>query len=585
MAGDEKNVFNWSELNIMAELYITAAAEVTRSEIWRNLITRIKGIARWLCGRQYETWWDDRPDDAEWDLDNSRRRLDPRFVTASRPEAYQLPLDIRIKLGKARLNLRDKPEALRHFDFLDGTKPEEVSDLFLEAADALLHAEMWDDALECYSKLTDIEELNGPQLWSNMAKAFKYTEEYEQAEECLDAVLSNDPTDTAAMVLLAEVYELTDRRQEALETINKVIDLRRLTIPGDKETSISGAHPIADVDESAFFQIDHGANLKHAARTSNRRRKGKKTVTRRTEDLIAYEKRKTDETSSKFKALRLCRPEMLQGDPQATESWLSAASDLIDDFRNIRHFYPSERKNIFQGLIRRSKNSSETPNASAAVDLEGIANRLEESITADQAVHKTVAQLQEFRGYSFSDWLEIFLQYAVLLVDNGESEDAFSVLEAAYSANVFYQHHEEFICIHMARMMLAIKAKDTKTGAEEARWIMINCLFRNDGLRLYGAALSSGVLATDMFRDNGNQKFMLRLVKTMDHTLGKAPITGTVSMKDLDDKPESIRPVVSQPVLLMLYGHIVATGRGYIGSLREWKSCSCAKANNYRILY
>jgi general transcription factor 3C polypeptide 3 (transcription factor C subunit 4) len=565
--GIDREAFNWSELNIMAELYMTVAVSSGRSELWRNFISRVKTVARWLCGRQFETWWNDRVDDAEWDLDNTRRRTEPRFVDTLNVGAYTLPLDIRIKLGKARLRLREKNEAMKHFEFLEGVSAMDQPDLLLEVADALLEAECWEDSLDLYSKVSESDEFNGPDLWLSMASAFKFTEDYAQAEECLDYVLASEANNTKAMVLLAEVYEITDRRQDALEMINRVIELRRPTDEQDTGTTADDLFSVADDQDTTFFKQDRTPRQR-AVKGPVRRKGVNRRPNQRTEDLVAYEARKTEDTQTKFKSLELSSPDMLEGDPAATTLWMSAASDLIDDFRNIRYFYPSEKRHIFQGLVRPKKQK----NAGTAADedqLQGIADRLEDSITAGHAVLKTVAQSEELRGFHFSAWLEVFIQYAILLVEVGDSDEAFAVLEAAYSANVFYQNHSSFIRLHMVKMMLAIRAKDAKVGADEARWFMLNCLFRDDGQRFYSTALSSGLLCIDIFRDNGNQKFMLRLVKTMDSVLGNTAIPGTVSLKDLDDRPESIRPKQVHPVLLMLYGQIMASGRGHVASLRK----------------
>ena len=70
---------------------------------------RLKTLARWLCGRDEEFFWDDYDDDREWDVDDEPRRTEtPEFVvgkylTGAYGEA--LPLELRVKLGAFRLHM------------------------------------------------------------------------------------------------------------------------------------------------------------------------------------------------------------------------------------------------------------------------------------------------------------------------------------------------------------------------------------------------------------------------------------------------------------------------------------------------
>lgn len=572
----ERNTFNWSELNIMAELYVTAADSTHRAELWRTIIARVKTVARWLRGRQFESWWNDRDDDAEWDADNVRRRSEPKFISSVDMIAYQLPIELRVKLGKARLMLRNDTEALKHFEFLDEEDPDEMFDLFSDAADALLFREHWREALDYYAKITDVPEANGPALWFSMAKAFKEIGEFDQAEECLNAILANAAQDTDALVALAEVYECTDRRQDALETINRVIDIRRPPEEDENDMEMGDYSSIAgegDAGEAGFFAQDRSAIVPRVVKAPVRRRRPAiRNKSRTAEDLSDYEARKTDETKNKFMALHLTHDAMLAGDDHATEQWMAAAADLVDDFRNIRPFYPSEKKNIFRGLAPRKGQKV----LSVTEQLEGMATRLEESITAGQAVTKQAANLDEFRGFPFAKWLDVFLQYSLLLVLAHEELDAYAILDSASAANVFYHDGTRLMRIHMMKMMLTIVAGDVQAGGAQARWLMLNCLFRDDALRFYGSALASGSHAQSLYNESGNQKFLLRYIKTMDVMVYGKQIPNTISVKELDQSKESMPPGNIHPILLLLYGHLLSAGRGYVPSLRSYVLILCA---------
>ena len=93
--------FNWSDINVLAELYIA------RGKHDAGLV-QIKRLSRRLLGRSKEAFWDDdTDDDREWDVRDIPRRTENKgFKTeAYGQETYGqgLPLDIRVKLGVLRL--------------------------------------------------------------------------------------------------------------------------------------------------------------------------------------------------------------------------------------------------------------------------------------------------------------------------------------------------------------------------------------------------------------------------------------------------------------------------------------------------
>ena len=95
--------FSFSDLNIYLELFASL------NQWWAG-ISALRTVARWLCGRKDEVFWDSAQDnDCEWDSDDQPRRICvPGFKPGSfGPEAYGdgLPYEIRAKLGIFRLHL------------------------------------------------------------------------------------------------------------------------------------------------------------------------------------------------------------------------------------------------------------------------------------------------------------------------------------------------------------------------------------------------------------------------------------------------------------------------------------------------
>ena len=98
---DESPFFSWSDVNIMAELYI-----ILRK--YEQGLVEVKHLCRWLLGRRAEIFWDDiRQDDREWDSEDTPRRNEvPGFqsgVNGQSTYGQGLPFEIRVKLGVFRL--------------------------------------------------------------------------------------------------------------------------------------------------------------------------------------------------------------------------------------------------------------------------------------------------------------------------------------------------------------------------------------------------------------------------------------------------------------------------------------------------
>ena len=110
---DETRTFlTWSDLNIIAELYI-----ILRS--WKDGLLKIRRLCRRLLGRRDDVIWDCiESDDREWDLDDEPRRVKtPGFIIGAYERVCYgegLPLELRVKLGTLRLlsDNNDMEEAL-----------------------------------------------------------------------------------------------------------------------------------------------------------------------------------------------------------------------------------------------------------------------------------------------------------------------------------------------------------------------------------------------------------------------------------------------------------------------------------------
>ncbi|KAH3941420.1 hypothetical protein HBI56_198610 [Parastagonospora nodorum] len=214
--------FDWEMINIYLDL-------LDRDRQYEYALSRLKALARWKQGRAKETFWDDQPDDCEFDIDDEPRRIAvPQFKrkTQSATNGQTLPLEIRVKMGMFRLrrSAGDFQEAMRHFEMLE---PDDhgadalvwdYEDLFRVIGDAL-HATGHDkDAMRFYEPLYNVnsEELS---LLSNLGifTCFKNLGQPERAEEMIPMFKDWNAESVDDLVKLAVFFERQGMLAEAVQ--------------------------------------------------------------------------------------------------------------------------------------------------------------------------------------------------------------------------------------------------------------------------------------------------------------------------------------------------------------------------------
>jgi general transcription factor 3C polypeptide 3 (transcription factor C subunit 4) len=106
---DFEDEVGWSEVVAYCELF-------TLDGRYERAIRELRALARWLLGREEETFWDDVVEnDAEWDVTDDRRiAISSYKPDATRMDLYGegLPLELRAKLGIYRLRQGKENEAM-----------------------------------------------------------------------------------------------------------------------------------------------------------------------------------------------------------------------------------------------------------------------------------------------------------------------------------------------------------------------------------------------------------------------------------------------------------------------------------------
>ena len=554
--GNADRAFGWSELNILVELYMM-------SKHWDDAIKVLKTNARWLYGRAEEKYWDKVDDDREWDKTDERRKPIREYVPVRfDKETYTLPLELRVKLGVCRVHQANVKEAMTlHFEFLNEEDPVEYYDLFQEAGDALFAAKAHEDAICYYWSVVEGTQFLDKKLWFNMATCYKALNQVEDAEDCYATVLEAYSHDTDSMMELASIYEVSNRKVEALELVNEVIALRREKETADKNTASERAAAAAPSirpgnDPMAFFPNQP------VPRPVRKLRPGVITNEQRAE----MNARKTEQTAVKYRKLEYLRVKMEEGDPDTIKDWLDTAGDLVDDFRNTKALFPSEKGKAFKGFIstaqRREKAKGDRE------QLERMQHRLEESLTfQDDQIDIIANDATTFRGLDFDTWLYVFMQYALCLAKYDNFQDAYDVCSVAKEANVFYLDKKMVFTIWTTWLVCAIWVHDSESCSTISRWFMTTYQFQTEAYSLFVGALTMSRNGMEVFHNNANQKFLLRQIKIMDESIDGKKRTNAASLTNIDEAGREYKPERLDTNLLMLYGHILASGKSYISAL------------------
>lgn len=546
--------FSWSELNILTELYISKRS-------WVAAINTIKLVARWIQKRSDETWWDEQQDcDAEFDDRRGeiimKKRLKYYNECAHRP--HNIPIDIRFKLGYLRLELDQKDEALRHYDFLQLEEDKlEVSDLFLDAGKHLESKGYFEDAITYLREVTDEDHENEVEYL--LGKCYAEIKEYSIAKIHLLEAMKHDRDNNYLKAILTEVlyYTLDPEDTHLAAQLMEEIDQQRTK--GDEEEVGNEFIPQEDDDNIAL--------IKNA-----REYKATKKETMTEEEREEIEQRATRMVLDKFNRMKRLQEAIDQGHKAAATAWMNIASQLIDMFTSTKAFFPKNRKSTFRGIVMylRRKQDMDINNRLARI------NNLYGGITDTSNSRVTLTAQTEFRGLTYDQWLYIFIQNALLVRQfDGKLDEAISILEVAFDVNVFIQDKARVMILRLVRLSLAINQQDfLPTVCNNIRYVLSLTQFSPTIYGIFMCCFGSGIAAWAAFSNYNHQKYFLRQLKAYDSLLTSSSVSGaahvTVDVKGLTFNKEL-------PLLLYIYACLLGSNRAYSSPIvyltRAYKKC------------
>ncbi|QLQ78759.1 hypothetical protein HG537_0B01080 [Torulaspora globosa] len=545
-------IFDWSSLNILAELFL----KLTGGEA--SGIKAIKRCARWIENRQNQIFWNDLNDDSEFD---NRRFKNSKFDSLKESEkikSYDLPIDIRIRLGLLRLQNDNVVEALNHFQFLYDENFSDISDLYFEVALALQKAEKYKEAIDFFSPLLAVEEFCTLELFKPLAKCYKEIEDYAMAEKYYSKIIDLEPDDLENKLALAEINYHLGNTEVFNALLAEVIKLR-------KSQANEGLVHNEKKEESSEPRDTSGKPLLEDSLFRRSGPRKKRTPQDAERERQEREKRITTKVLDKYGQLAIYRSGMHHGDKSQRFLWIDTASDLVDVFSSVKNFFVKSKSKKFVGIFRKTRKFNKVidykiERLSKLSEGDNLLNGLplmEERVTLTSAT--------ELRGLTYDQWFELFMELALNLARYQNVEDGLSVIETAQEVNVFFQDPERAKIMKFVKLAIALRTEDEEALIENLRNLLNQFQFNRKVLQLFMFSLIRGQRSLDILSSTVHQKFFLRQLKAFDSVRYGKTVSGQASVTNkMVSNPEKR----NSPYLHYIYAVLLYSSRGFLSALQ-----------------
>ncbi|KAJ9614337.1 transcription factor TFIIIC subunit tfc4 [Cladophialophora chaetospira] len=251
------------------------------------------------------------------------------------------------------------------------------------------------------------------------------------------------------------------------------------------------------------------------------------------------EARRTDTANSHYQKLLDSTDDMRAGDENARRTWMEFAGLLLKDFRSNRAFYSDDQmKNVSgrrrEALIDERKKWQEQPESS---------HPEEEEVDPDLPIPSVESTLPtEYLEIAFSEWLDIFLEYALLYSqDSGPDAQTrcYSIIDATLECIIWKRDPQVLLQIYITYLACAMAFRDEDTLFNMIlRWFLRTYQFNNDVYRLFGAINLVYPHPVDSTGREGQMKNAISCSQGMQQFIFKQILTMDVSLPGDYDPPE-----------------------------------------------
>lgn len=279
----------------------------------------------------------------------------------------------------------------------------DYADLFKEAADSLMKAGLYHEAIRFYVPLQGVPEYTDTGLFMALAECYDHCENEESAEQCYHTVIDYDENDIKSRYALAKLYYKQGMLEKALNHVNEAIELEseeyhpgrrggRRVRPSKMEylSRALGAQPEGKLSRGQAqrkpeeLPEDSSMSFTQASRTAQKRRVAG----------LRRERGRPRGEHIKFLHTKLLdiRPLMREGDENAVEDWLDIAESLIRDFRTNRIFFPAIKRTTFSGYSREDRKKAFATKRMGSLDeMHELASRLQTELGMDVCLHRKIS--------------------------------------------------------------------------------------------------------------------------------------------------------------------------------------------------
>ncbi|GAA5886248.1 hypothetical protein JCM5296_003537 [Sporobolomyces johnsonii] len=508
---DALNTYGYSDLETLADFLL-----IQRN--YAEVVRVVRQGVRWLQGRERETGWDAIADDREFDTERKAREgWEKENQYFEEEPTYELDVRLRSRLGIARLHMGWVEEAQRHFELVFEEDVSQFPELFGAIGEAYYENKMFEHALEVFQLIAECDETNGPAVWYKIAQCHQATGDWEDAKECYEHVVEEEPENVEAKLALARILEQLNEPARAMQLVRDVMDRRAQQDEDDDELEGPGG----------------GRRRRRTWHSREERQALQK-------DREEAERSRHAEFTAAFARLEHLDVAVSAGDEESKFQWLQIATRLVDSFRSTRQLFPSDFRKKFVGMLapRYGRRGRKGAKENRARDLEEeadlMAHRLQRSMIADE---DNEVEETSFRGLDFDGWVDFILKYCFLLTRSDELELAVEVLLHVREASVFRQSQEKTEALRLGLIACYHHAGKHSEIVAELRWWLLNYPYQTEPIRLVLALLSQGQNAANAFNDARLQKFLIRQLKAIQAHSG-----GRIGPKEGEEPHEGQTP-------------------------------------------
>ncbi|QPG74017.1 hypothetical protein FOA43_001334 [Brettanomyces nanus] len=563
-----KNIeFEWSELNILSELYSSKGA-------WLLGIKALRQISRWIQHREDQEFWDEHP---EIDVEFDERRFDypkfQNFTIIEKKKEYSLPVDIRVQLGLFRLNSKTDTEALKQFSFLLDQPIDDTTDLFLKVGTELESFGLYKEALEFLVPLSYIEDQNTPELVLAIAKCMRETHDFENAKEAYMTLLEHNPNDVEIKVALAEVCFYLNDMESTARLYKEAKEQRLKEKASARSNLLKHGRNNDEAEEEAESEVateeetdDEIFNKSHQALIADlpQKKSKKKKIEVSAGELKSMEAKSETRIKKQYsRASRILEtleqrasPTMNTNSKAIASLWIELSSDLIEIFSMYKCFFSSERARRFNiGLRKRTAKLSVDHKLSRMRYLQNEIILSSEMDQPEQALTRS-----SFKGIDYEQWYDLFMKYSLMIAQYEKDVDsAMTILDIAKHINVF---KEQELTTTLVGLSVGLLTKDRDLVQNQVRTLMNDYQFCPTILKVFLASYVPDACNSSHYADPSTQKYILRQVKAYDSLKEGKEVSGMAAITN-----KNVDLTKNHPLLNYIYASFLYFNKSYYSSL------------------